>query len=331
MAYLDENIIKNRRSQSLKCKLQFRTAFQPRPLTYEEMQLEKESKKQKQIVPLDISIDLPLQDGQEMLIGTRIAGVSKTGMSWNSSNGNNRPKTYFDTAMHRQSELQHMRERVRSTGNLRPSTTNFSFNALSSVSTLDRPNTTTTQKDLTMEYLLHKQKIAKRRQEKYLPQIHDSNDNGFNLSINRKSSEGTKSSYDMITEDDDTDDFGDLVNENKLKYPQPEQQIRRYKVRANKGARRRRLKSPTAEFKSLFNQDIDNTNNTNGISVKVKLNEATKTSNNDWIGVGRPRRVITVTNTEDNFPLPSPDQTSWNDGVNIWSPPSTAGQTHFGL
>ena len=43
-----------------------------------------------------------------------------------------------------------------------------------------------------------------------------------------------------------------------ITHPKPEQQIHRYKVRANEGARRRRLKSPTTEFKSLFNQDSFN-------------------------------------------------------------------------
>ena len=74
---------------------------------------------------------------------------------------------------------------------------------------------------------------------------------------------------------------------------------------------------------------------------KVNINntidaENTKTSNNDWVGVGRPRRIITLSSDDDHkYPLPSPDQTtSWNDGVNIWSPPSTApstaGHTSFG-
>ena len=136
----------------------------------------------------------------------------------------------------------------------------------------------------------------------------------------------------------DTDQTDSLDKEKTLKYPKPEQQIHRYKVRANEGVRRRRLKSPTTEFKSLFNQDsFNNTSSNNGgLSVKLKLHENTKTSNNDWVGVGRPRRIITLSSDDDHkYPLPSPDQTtSWNDGVNIWSPPSTApstaGHTSFG-
>ena len=109
--------------------------------------------------------------------------------------------------------------------------------------------------------------------------------------------------------------------------------MHRYKARANEGARRRKLNSPNAEFKSLFSQDnngFHNTNNNTGLSVKLQLNEAAITSNTDWIGVGRPRRVITVSTSEEKYPLPSPDQGIWNDGVNIWSPPSTAGHSAFG-
>ena len=113
-------------------------------------------------------------------------------------------------------------------------------------------------------------------------------------------------------------------------------EARRHESTSKCGAGRKKacrsLRSPNSDFSSLFSQGSTYPNElSNGITVKLKLTEATKTSNADWVGVGRPRRVITVSKSiEDKHALSSPVDLNWNEGVNIWSPPSTAGHGSFG-
>ncbi len=341
-SHLDETAIKNRRSLSLKSKLQFRTTPQPRPMTYEEMQIQSASKKQTNLKRMNITMDLPLD-------ATNQVEKRQQERSFMKKYEINRPNTYTSPEIgYRNRYIQDKRQTNR------PSTTNFSFRSLSDTSTDFMPKRIR-RSDIRMRELIYQRQILASKKQL---ESNVSNDTNNYHAKNRKGHEKVElvdmkeKRHEKIKESPalqcttDTQENKpeehkvttvnntDVTNGSRSSFKKLEASRRDSSNEYESGRKKdSRYSKPTnSDFSSLFNQGSTYPNElSTGITVKLKLTEATKTSNTDWVGVGRPRRIITVSKSvEEKHGLSSPVDVNWNEGVNIWSPPSTAGHGSFG-
>ena len=236
----------------------------------------------------------------------------------------------------------------------RPSTTNFSFRSLSGTSTDFVPKRIR-KSDIRMRELIYQQQIlaSKKHLESNVSNNtndhHAENEKGCEeaelVVFKEKKHEKIKESPALQSTTDTQENKpeerkvtkvnnADVTNGSRSSFRRLEASRHDSSNECGLGLKKHnRYSKPTSsDFSSLFNQSSTYPNElSTGITVKLKLTEATKTSNTDWVGVGRPRRIITVSKSvEEKHGLSSPVDVNWNEGVNIWSPPSTAGHGSFG-
>jgi hypothetical protein len=172
-----ERAIKNRRSQSLKVKLKFNKAKQPRPLTFAEMENLEEAKRQRSINLLDLGDSLSVQvcsvnkSIRKVQFGFRARqknGSEEEGD--NDGSGRNSPTTHY-VGNNLNTDGSKPADTQPSNSSTRPSTVQFNFSGIgqpfgsqhkSDEFGADRPKILC-KKDLYMESLLAKQKILEER------------------------------------------------------------------------------------------------------------------------------------------------------------------------